>query len=293
VTYRKAYFLISSIIVVIGIISLLIFGLNLGIDFSSGTRLDIYIGHAWQDQDANEIFSRAGIGHPDSLSAGGNNGEMAIAAFKGTLNNEQVIKVREAFQAKYGKQVDLQESTVDPTVGRELAIKAIQGVLLASLGIVIYMAIRFEYRFAIAGIIALLHDAFLVITCFSLFHIEVNLPFIAAVLTIVGYSINDTIVIFDRIRENLKTAKIKKLADLEEMVNRSLMQTMRRSINTVLTVLFAAVMLMIFGAESIRTFSLALVIGLIAGAYSSIFLASQIWVSWKGRELNRKRVDAA
>ncbi len=128
-------------------------------------------------------------------------------------------------------------------------------MLLASLFIVVYMAIRFEYRFAVSGIIALLHDAFIVMAVFAILRLEVDLTFVAAILTIVGYSINDTIVIFDRIRENMNVAKPRSRGELERLVDKSLWQTMSRSINTVVTVLIAAVMLYFFGGQSIHNFS--------------------------------------
>jgi preprotein translocase subunit SecF len=164
---------------------------------------------------------------------------------------------------------------------RELAQKGIYAVLIASVGIVIYVTIRFEWRFAIAGIVALLHDAFIVVSLFSIFRFEVGLPFIAAVLTIIGYSINDTIVIFDRIRENMRFAKIKTHEDLQNVVNASVWQTLTRSINTVMTVVVAALCLFIFGGESIKLFSLAMLFGLFSGAYSSIFIASPLWLLLK------------
>ncbi|WP_373277047.1 protein translocase subunit SecF [Calditerricola satsumensis] len=185
------------------------------------------------------------------------------------------------------------ESTVDPLYARELARKAAYAVLIASVGIALYVMLRFEYRFAVAALVALFHDAFMTIAAFSLLRLEVDLPFIAAVLTILGYSINDTIVIFDRIRENLKFAqRLKTAEDLARLVNASLNQTLTRSINTVLTVLFTAVALFFLGGEGIRNFSLALIIGLVSGTYSSIFIASQIWYEWKVRELRRPRAKA-
>jgi len=162
-------------------------------------------------------------------------------------------------------------------------------VLIASIGVCLYICIRFEWRFAISAIVALLHDAFIVISLFSIFRLEVNLPFVAAVLTIIGYSINDTIVIFDRIRENMRFAKIKSHEDLADLVNRSIWQTMTRSINTVVTVLIAAVCLMILGSEAIRLFSLAIVFGLISGAYSSIFIASPLWLMLKKPTFGKAR----
>jgi SecD/SecF fusion protein len=150
------------------------------------------------------------------------------------------------------------------------------------------VSIRFEWRFALAGIVALLHDAFFVITIFLIFRLEVNLPFIIAVLTIIGYSINDTIVIFDRIRENLRFAKLKSPADLAQLINSSVTQTLARSINTVATVMIVALGLFVLGSPSIRLFSLAMLIGLCAGAYSSIFIASALWYEMRKKVIKPK-----
>ncbi|MFV9510927.1 protein translocase subunit SecF [Tepidibacillus sp. LV47] len=299
---RNIFFTISGIITLLGILSLLIFGLNLGIDFKSGSRLDIHIGKAFTETEIKTLLKQAeeqakakGIQNvdlkPSVIRTAGNNQEIAVVSFDQTISKDVLPIIREVFQTKYGSKVDIQESTVDPTVGRELAKKAIYAVLWASLGIILYVTIRFEYRFAISAIVALLHDAFFVITMFSLLRLEVDITFIAAILTIVGYSVNDTIVIYDRIRDNLKKAKIKRLEDIEEVVNLSLNQTLSRSINTVLTVFFAALALYFFGGPGIHNFSLALLFGLFTGAYSSIFIASQIWVVWKGLDLKKKRVQ--
>jgi SecD/SecF fusion protein len=187
---------------------------------------------------------------------------------------------------EYGASTNV--STVSPTVGKELAKNAIYALLIASLGIIIYTAIRFEWRMGVAAIVALLHDAFFMIAIFSVFRIEVDITFIAAILTIVGYSINDTIVTFDRIRENMiRSKKVETEEELALIVNKSLRQTLGRSVNTVLTVVIVVVALFIFGADSIRNFSLALLIGLISGTYSSILIAAQLWFVLKKRELKK------
>jgi SecD/SecF fusion protein len=148
----------------------------------------------------------------------------------------------------------------------------------------IYVMFRFEWRFALAANIAILYDAFVVVAVFSIFRLEVDLPFIAAVLTTIGYSINDKIVIFDRIRENLRFGQFKNREQLAEMVNASIWQTMARNIYTVLAVLIVAVCLFIFGSESIKLFALAKIIGLSSGAYSSICIASPLWLLLKGKQ---------
>ena len=152
---------------------------------------------------------------------------------------------------------------------------------------IVYITYRFEFKFAVSGIIAIAHDILVVVGMFSLLQKEIDASFVAAILTIVGYSINDTIVIFDRIRENLKTHS--KTESFAQLVNRSIWQTMTRSIYTVLTVVFATAALYFFGGETTKNFSLALLIGFASGAYSSIFNASPIWVTWKEYE-ERKRL---
>ncbi|RIL81747.1 protein translocase subunit SecF, partial [Staphylococcus equorum] len=155
-------------------------------------------------------------------------------------------------------------NTVSPVIGQELAKNAMLAVLLASIGMIIYISLRFEWRMGISSIISLLHDAFMIIAVFSLFRLEVDITFIAAVLTIIGYSINDTIVTFDRVREMLRKVKvITKEEEIDYIVNSAIRQTLTRSINTVLTVVVVVVALLIFGASSIFNFSLALLIGLV------------------------------
>lgn len=158
--------------------------------------------------------------------------------------------------------------------------KAILAVIIAAFAMLIYITIRFEWTFGVAAIVSEIHDVLFVLGLFSLFQWEINTSFIAAILTVVGYSINDTIVVFDRIRENLR---MKRKEDYANLVNRSIMQSLNRSINTVLTSLFALTALLVFGGGNIRYFILAMVIGFIIGCYSSIFVASPVWYDIKNR----------
>lgn len=292
VKHRKYYFIFSGTLIIAGIISLLMMGMNLGVDFKSGTRVQIQIGKTFSEAEVQTSLENIGL-KPGNLTTSGNNKDTAVVLFPSTINKDQYALLTKTMQDKYGKQVALQESTVNPMVSQELARSALYSVLIASIGIVIYVTIRFEYRFAITAIIALLHDVFLVITMFSLFKIEVDLPFIAAILTIVGFSIHDNIIIFDRIRDNLKHTKLKTVQDVEDVVNTSIRSTLVRSINTVITVLVTALALYIFGGETIRNFTLALLIGLTFGAYSSIFIASQLWVQWREFDLKRQKKKTA
>lgn len=288
---RRVYFIMSGAMMVLGILVMLVFGLNLGVDFKAGTRLDLYIGKEFETADVQAVIQQqvpADVKFSDVVKYGNQN-EWAMTRFEQTVPQQTLQQIEQALKEKYGDQVNKQESTVSPVVAQETVRKALIALLIASVGIAIYIAIRFQYLFGIACVVALAHDAFIPIAMFSLFRLEVDLTFIAAILTIVGYSINDTIVIFDRIRENLRLMKSKTMEDVEHLVNVSLWQTMRRSIFTVATVFFTALALAVFGGEGIRNFSIALLFGLVSGTYSSIFIAAQVWVSLKKREMRRKQ----
>jgi SecD/SecF fusion protein len=288
VKHRRKFFALSITITILGIIMLAVLNLNYGVDFRAGTNFDISVGQATDQAKAADVFKKAGNFSPATLVIGGANNDRVTARFDKVVGQADETKISDAFKAAYGDKVSMEVNMVDTEIAKDLGLKAIYAVLASTIGIVIYVSIRFEWRFAVAAIIALLHDAFIVVSIFSIFRLEVNLPFVAAVLTIIGYSINDTIVIFDRVRENLRFAKIKSFDDLAELVNRSTWQTMTRSINTVITVLIAALCLFIFGSPAIRLFSLAMIVGLISGAYSSIFIASPIWMLLKNRSLGSK-----
>jgi preprotein translocase subunit SecF len=287
IKYRKRFFALSGLITLVGLVTLLVFGLRFGIDFKAGTTMDLSIGKTVTQQDVDSIIRKYGF--TDFVTTIGGNQDRVSIRFDHVLSEDQINGINADFASKYGNQVDSTVNTVDPEMAKELLRKAIFAVLLASVGIIIYVSIRFEWRFALSAVLALLHNAFIVISIFSIFQLEVNLPFIVAVLTIIGYSIHDTIVIFDRIRENLRFAKTKTKQDLSDLINNSIRQTLTRSINTVITVLIAAVALFAFGSESIRLFSLAMIIGLIAGAYSSICIASPIWFEMKKGSLGRSK----
>lgn len=292
ITHRNKFFAVSIIFVIAGIISLFTLGLNLGVDFESGSNITIDTNETLTNEQIQEDFATINESYAPNITLAGENNEIATARFIDVLDNDQVAEVRAYFIENYDAEPTV--STVSPQVGKELAQNAIYAVLIASLGIVIYLAIRYEFLYGVAAIVALLYDAFFIIALFSFLQVEVNVPFIAAVLTVVGYSINDTIVTFDRIRENVKKAKvIEGFKDLAEIVNTSLIQTLSRSINTVLTVVFAALSLLIFGGDAIFSFSLALVIGLVAGTYSSMFLAAQLWLIMKARYIKKQKLKPA
>ena len=223
----------------------------------------------------------------EDIVISGDASNIGVARFNEEFSQEEINSLKAVAAEEFGAEPNI--STVSPTVGQELAKNALYALAIAALGIIIYVAFRFEWRMGVASVVALIHDAFFIVAVFSLLRLEVDITFIAAVLTIVGYSINDTIVTFDRIRENMKRMKkIDSFEQLEKVVNVSLRQTLGRSVNTVLTVVLVVIALLIFGAPSITNFSIALLIGLIAGTYSSIFIAAQLWLVLKKSELKKK-----
>lgn len=283
VKHANKFFALSGIIVAAGIVILFIFKLNLGIDFTSGTRADITTdGNATVEQVESELET-LGI-PPENLTM---SGEDTIVARYGTdLSQEDVTGMQSHFNELYGS--DPMISTVSPVIGQELVQNAIIALIIASIGIIIYASIRFEWRMAVPAVLALLHDVFIILAVFSIFRIEVDITIIAAVLTVVGYSINDTIVTMDRIRENNRKIKvIRSEEEINVIINRSLRQTATRSINTMLTVLIVVVFLVLFGSTSIFNFSLALLIGLVSGVYSSFFIAIQLWGVLKRRQFRK------
>ncbi|OOC58265.1 protein translocase subunit SecF [Paenibacillus ihbetae] len=280
----KIFFIFSIVITVLGLVFLLTRGLNYGVDFRSGSNVDISLKQELTNEQIQPVLDEIGIGKDASITQGA---DRINIRFSDVLSEDQDSQLRAAVQ-KLDPSATFEINTVDPEMAKELGRNAIYAVLLSCIGIIIYVSIRFEWRFALAAIVALLHDAFVVVSIFSILGLEVNLTFIIAVLTIIGYSINDTIVIFDRIRENLRFAKIKRRSDLVELVNKSLSQTIGRSIYTALSVFIAALFMLILGGESIRMFSLAICIGLLIGAYSSIFIASPLWLVLKGKNVSNK-----
>lgn len=289
VHHRKAFYGISIIILVVGIVILSIFKLNLGIDFSKGTRVEILANEEITQQGVTDYLEK--IGYPsESVVISGDEKNTAVIRYKDDFSQKQILDFKEQVKEKYGHEPSV--STVSPQVGRELVKNAIYALAIAALGIIIYVAIRFEWRMGVGAIVSLLHDVFFMVAIFSFLRLEVDITFIAAILTIVGYSINDTIVTFDRIRENIDhKGKISTPEELATIVNKSLRQTMARSVNTVLTVIFVVVALLIFGAPAITNFSIALLVGLVTGMYSSICIAAQIWYSLKVRQMKKKGVS--
>ncbi|MFQ5691831.1 MAG: protein translocase subunit SecF [Nitrospinota bacterium] len=278
---RKYAFLLSGVAILVGILSLLVRGgPNYGIDFLGGTMVQVRFRTPQPIAGVRDAL--------DKLRAGdlivqefGDPREVLIRVEKSDANVQGLsARIRKALAEGFGGKDEFEVrrvETVGPTVGADLRRKALLAVLYSMIGILIYISWRFEFRFAVAAIAALAHDVLITIGAFSVLNLEFTLPVVAAILTIIGYSLNDTIVVFDRIRENLRNRRKETIG---ELINASVNQTMSRTILTSVTTLIVILILYFFGGEVIRGFAFALLVGVVAGTYSSIYIASPIILIW-------------
>ena len=280
----KKCMIVTATYLIIGIIYLCINGLNLGIDFKAGTDITLSANKITVNEVKKDIEK---MGYNISSIEKQEKGEIHVR-LSDELKEKGINKVNAYFEDKYDAKSEI--NVITNIVKQDLVKNAIYSVLIAAIAIIIYISIRFKFSYAISSILTLTHDVLFVIILFSLLKIEVNVIFIAAILTIVGYSINNTIVVFDRIRENMSNYK-KKLTkeELKEVVNNSISDTFNRAIYTTLTTLIPVICLMILGSKGILPFNLALIFGLVAGTYSSILLAGQIWYLFEKKNCKKER----
>ncbi len=280
---RKIWFIISLLIIIPGLISMLIRGFNFGIDFTGGTIIDLKFENPVSITQIRSSLKPYGLdGAIIQLSGETSSVESSTDVMIRTtdLEENERKEIMSSIKTQVGNYQVMREEKVGATIGGELILNAVMALVISWLLIILYIAYRFEFRFGIAAVIALFHDILIVLTFFSITQRQIDSSFVAALLTIVGYSINDTIVIFDRIRENLKL-HFKRAGELNEIVNRSIFQTLTRSLYTVFTCLFTTFALYFFGGETTKDFAFALIIGFASGCYSSIFIASPLWLTLK------------
>jgi preprotein translocase subunit SecF len=286
VKIRKMGYLVSGILIATSIISLIIHGgPKYNIDFTGGTLVHLKFEKNVEIQSLRSALAAQGQGDAE-IKHFGNLNEVAIRTMSEGSTSEEVSNLIEELIQKAlpdNPFVVQRVEKVGPKVGRELISQALQAVFWSMILILIYIMWRFEFKFSIGAIVALLHDVIITLGVFSILDIEISAPIIAAVLTIVGYSLNDTIVVYDRIRENLKATK-KNMAELPSTVNRSINETLSRTIVTSGTTLLVVLVLYFFGGEVLKTFALAIILGIGVGTYSSIFIASPIVVDWKTKK---------
>ncbi len=293
---KNLYFALSLIIVVPGLIALLLFGLNLSIDFTGGSRLTVSFEQNIEQQKIDNIKQSLALQNVrvDTVEQSKNQ----VFLRTSPIGQKQNIKFIDTLTKNFKNARETEFETIGPTIGRETTINAIRAVLLASLLIILYITWSFRkvpnpassLRFGVSAIVALIHDVLVVLGIFAIlghfFKVEVDSLFVTALLTVIGFSVHDTIVVFDRIRENLRRSS----GSFSQIVNDSILQTLDRSLNTSLTVLLVLFALLLFGGDTIRWFVVALLIGVTSGTYSSIFNASPILVVWQEWSEKRKKI---
>jgi len=289
------YFAFSGLLIIPGLIFLLLGGLKPGIEFKGGTLLDVRFETPPTLAEVTGVMND--LGRREAIVQAAEGGRIEIRTFE--MKPDELVAAENALKAKFGANVEVNPSTVSPSFSGELIDNAVRSIALASVLIVLLIAYAFRnfgwgaFRYGIAAIISLLHDAAVVLGFFAalgyFFNVEIDSLFVTAVLTIIGFSVHDTIVVFDRIRENLR---LNPGEALNPVINFSIMQTLARSVITSLTVVLTLLALYLFGGFSMRNFALALLVGIVSGTYSSIFNASQIISLWQEVE-DRLRHRAA
>jgi len=287
---RKIAYIISAVIILVGLISIIFQGFNFGIDFAGGTLLQIRFDKPITTAEVRNVLGEFNLSQSTIQKLSDNEFVIRI----GKIDSEQRMEIMTAFKEKLTNLEVLRVETVGPVIGENLKKLAFYALLFAFIGIIIYITVRFEFKFSIVSILALLHDCLIVLGIFSLLQKEITISIIAAVMTIIGYSINNTIVILDRLRENIK---FKTREPFEDLINMSINQSLSRTINTALTTIIPILTLYFFGGNILSDFALALFMGMVAGTYSSIFIASPLLLEWnnifkihqKGTKISREK----
>lgn len=281
----KLWFAISLLIIIPGIFCMFTKGFNFGIDFTGGTIIEMEFQQEVTLPQVRDVLREYNLDSATiQLSGDVSNVEASKDVMIRTMDLEENDRkaVMASLKDEIGDYTVLREEKVGATIGGELITDALMATVISWILIILYVSYRFEWRFGVAAILTLIHDVLIVLSVFSFLQKQVDSSFVAAILTIIGYSINDTIVIFDRIRENQRL-HFKRGGDLNELANRSIYQTLTRSLYTVFTVLFTTFALYFFGGDTTKDFSFALLIGFFSGSYSSIFVASPLWVVLKNK----------
>lgn len=284
----KIWFALSLLIIIPGIISMFVNGFNFGIDFTGGTIIDMRFEREVTLPEIRNTLKKYNLDNATiQLSGDVTNVEASQDVMIRTIDLEENERkaVMASLKEDVGAYTVLREEKVGATIGSELIMDAVMATLISWVLIIFYVSYRFEWRFGISAVLALVHDILVVLSIFSFTQKQVDSSFVAAVLTIVGYSINDTIVIFDRIRENLKL-HFRRGGDIYALANRSIYQTLTRSLYTVFTCVFTTFALYWFGGDTTKDFAFALLCGFFSGCYSSIFIASPLWVTLRNMSEN-------
>ncbi len=289
VKHFKLFLVISAILVVVGVVGLvtLPFGVNLfnmDVDFLGGVTMTFDMGEAVDSAVVEDVAKNVLDNKLSSVTTAGTDGTQVVVKSL-YVENETRDDLVQALKETYPNVTVVSSSSVSASVSNDLRNSAILSAVVAVLCMLVYIAIRFDFSSGLAAVVALCHDLLVMLSCYIIFRIPFNVNFIAAALTILGYSINATIVVFDRARENQRANP---RADFRDVMDKSIWQTMSRSINTTLTTLLPIVLILIMGVTSIRNFCWPLFVGVVAGCYSSVCISGNVWVRLKGKKLRKK-----
>jgi len=287
---RKIAYTISAVIILIGLISIIFQGFNFGIDFSGGTLLQLRFDKSVSAAEIRKVLGELNL----SQSTIQNLSENEFIIRTENIDTERRKEILSVLKEKLANPEVLRMETVGPIIGKDLKRSSLYALIFAFIGIILYVTVRFEFKFSVVSILALFHDCLIVLGIFSLLRKEISIQVVAAILTIIGYSVNDTIIILDRLRENIK---FKTKETFENLINLSINQTLNRTIFTTLTTIFPIVTLYFFGGIILSDFALALLLGMVAGTYSSIFISSPLLIEWnkifkvhqKGLKISEKK----
>ena len=279
---KKIIYIISAVLILAGIVSMFVQGFKMDIDFAGGIECTVNVGATVDSAKSSEIAKivKDATGANATVQKTGDEGTEAMIKISEQLTMEKEVAMKEALKAglSIGDDAITNFEAVSPTVGKEMQSSALLAVIIAVALMLIYISIRFEFLSGCAAVVALIHDVLIMLGLYSIFQLPINTTFIAAILTILGYSINATIVLFDRVRENQKLQRKELFANI---INASVWQTMLRSLNTSITTLATLVALLLVGVDSIKEFALPITVGVVAGFYSSVFLSGNIWIELK------------
>ena len=292
---RWMFVIIPALIIVLGIVMYAVHGgFNFDVEFLGGTRMQVELGQEFNNDDISKAVMDE-LGLSAAVQKSGTSTTQAVIKIQDTEDNAAATEnVLNILKEKYGLSEDLEPisvSTASASFGMEVQRKALVYTLVAILCILAYIAIRFEWRSAVMAVIALAINVVVMAAVYAITNIALNTTFIAAMLTVVGYSINNTIVIFDRIRENMKGRR--KDETVAKLVDRSISETFGRTINSTITTLITIVLIYLLGVNAIKEFALPLIVGIIIGAYTSMFIASTFWATWKESSIKAKAEAAA
>lgn len=282
---KNIYFIVSAAVILIGLVAYIVFGgLNFGLDFTGGTEIRIKIGQEFSNDDISSIVKEKAL--IDSLIQKTGDNEVSIKTTE--IETEKRDEIVNAIKEKYGlDDTALQEATnVSASASKQLLTDALKALLIAVACMLVYITIRFDFRSGLAAVLGLLHNVLVLLAVYAVSRMQINSSFVAAVLTIVGYSINNTIIIFDKIREN---RKLNRRVPFEEISNTALNQVFTRTINASITTLATILVLYIMGIDSIKEFSLPIIIGVLVGTYSSVCISTPLWVVLNDKMKGKKR----